>query len=146
MQKQKSMTKSKSNLNASIWQNKQSIKWKVNLLNGKNKWKPYFHLGAYNQNTFKKPQKKCHDKPNNSMYRWVKEIDFFPKKDLQMANTHMKMCSTWLNISTKQIKTTIIIYWWYYLTTVRMAIIKKPRDKHWWQCEEKGTSELLVGI
>lgn len=38
-----------------------------------------------------------------------KENRFFPKKDLQMANTSMKMCSTWLNISTKQIKTTIII-------------------------------------
>lgn len=24
--------------------------------------------------------KKCHEKPNNSMYRWVKEIDFFPKR------------------------------------------------------------------
>lgn len=36
--------------------------------------------------------------------------------------------------------------WWYNLTTVRMAIIKKPRDKHWWWCRQKGTSELSVGM
>ena len=29
---------------------------------------------------FKNLKKKCHEKPNNSMYRWVKKIDFFPKK------------------------------------------------------------------
>ena len=93
-------------------------------------------------NIYKK-LKQVNNNNKTSVKKWAEELNRHSStEEMQMANRHMKRCSTWLIIRETQAQTTIS----YQLIPIRMPIIKKnTNNKYRQECGEKGTLYTVGG-
>ena len=85
------------------------------------------------------PEKKKTKQPNQKV---AKSLNRHFSKDMQMANTHMKRCSTLLIIRKMQIKTTVR----YHLTQFRMASIKNLQRVNAGEGVEESEPSYTIGV
>jgi hypothetical protein len=88
-------------------------------------------------NIYKEPKKLYSRKSNNPIKNWGTELNKkFSTEEYQMAEKHLKICSTSLITRKMQIKTILK----FHLIPVRMAKIKNSGDSRCWQgCGERVT-------
>ena len=81
-------------------------------------------------------------KTSNPLQKWTRDLNrHFPREDTQMANRHMKRCSTLLIIREMQIKTTVR----YHLAQSEWPSLRSLQITNAWQSVEKGEPSHTAG-